>query len=135
MAFGYASCQNSTIENQSDSTMESIPTEILESFETVELFKIAVKKTPAQYNGKRVAIKGYANPLFSRVVYLFDNLPADDELWDDRVRIRVSITDSVQLSVLEKGDYIEINGIVSINIEEIVLDYCTYTMLKTKEEN
>ena len=134
MAFGYASCQNSTIENQSDSTMESIPTEILESFETVELFKIAVKKTPTQYNGKRVAIKGYAN-LFFQFVYLFDNLPADDEPWDDRVRIRVSITDSVQRSVLEKGDYIEINGIVSLNTKEVVLDYCTYTMLKTKEEN
>ena len=133
MAFNISACQ--TGDNGGDNTdaTEQIPTEITATFDTVEAFKIAIKKDPSQYNGKRVSIKAYANPLLSHV-YLFDNVPADDELLDDRPRVQVVITDSIKLSVLEDGDYIDLNGVVTITSEEVYLNHCTYTMIKTNEE-
>ena len=131
--FSLSSCQSKNNKTEETTTIEQIPTEITATFNTVESFKIAVKKDPAKYNGKRISIKAYANPLLSRV-YLFDNVPADDELWDDRPRVQVVITDSIKLSVLEDGDYIELNGVVTITSDEVYLDHCTYTMLKTSEE-
>ena len=133
MVFNISACQMGGDNTDNSGSTDQIPSEIIENFDTVESFKIAVKKDPAKYNGKRISIKAYANPLLSRV-YLFDNVPADDELWDDRPRVQVVITDSIKLSVLEDGDYIELNGVVTITSDEVYLDHCTYTMLKTSEE-
>jgi hypothetical protein len=133
MAFNISACQKGDSADDNTDATEQIPSEITATFNTVEEFKIAIKKDPSQYNGKRISIKAYANPLLSRV-YLFDNVPADDELWDDRPRVQVVITDSIKLSVLEDGDYIDLNGVVTITSEEVYLNHCTYTMIKTSEE-
>ena len=109
------------------------PTEIITSFDSVEALKIAIKKDPSTYNGKRVAVKAYVNKLLSSV-YLFDNLPADDELWDDRARLKVFITDDLKLSVLEDGDYINLNGVINLSSDEISMNYCNYSMIRTNEE-
>ena len=135
MLFSLSSCQTTTNKTEETTITEQIPIENTENFDTVELFKIAIKKDPAKYNGKRIAIKAYAYPLLSlSSVYLFDNIPANNERWDDRPRVKVVVTDSLKLSVLENGDYVELNGVVTITSEEIYLDHCTYTMLKTNEE-
>ena len=112
---------------------ETTSAEIIAFFNSVEDLKIAIKKDPSRYNGQRVSVKAYASKLLSSV-YIFDNLPADDELWDDRPRIQVFITDDLKLSVLEKGDYIDLNGIITISSGEISMTQCTYTMIRTNEE-
>ena len=130
MIFSLSSCQKT----------EQIPTEIIETFDTVEEFKIAIKKDPHKYTDKRISVTGYANTLFKGYssaykVFLFDNLPADDELLDDRVRIEIVITDNVKLAVLEDGDFIKLDGIVTFSYDgNIYLNHCTYTMIKTNEE-
>ena len=132
-----SSCGSKSKENKSKE--DPIPTEISASFDSVEALKTALKNDPYKYNGKRVSVKGYANTLFKEFsgvttkVTLFDNLPADDELWDDRPRIRVVITDSVKLAVLEDGDYININGVITISSDEVYMDHCTYSMINTNE--
>ena len=107
--------------------------EIMATFESVEHFKIALKKDPTQYNNKRVAIKGYAYPRLS-TVYLFDTLPSNDALWDDRPRVEVKISDDVKLAVLERGDYINLNGVVTVHNNEIYLNDCTYSMIYINSE-
>ena len=126
-----------SLQGNKSSNDDSIPTKIIASFDTVDDLKMALKKDPYKYNGKRVSVKGYASTLFKEIegvetkVTLFDNLPADDEPWDDRARIKVIITDSVKLSVLENGDYIFLNGVITISSDEIYMDHCTYSMLNT----
>lgn len=122
--------------NSGDNTeSNSVTIDPIASFDTVEEFKIAVKKDPKLYKDKQVAVKGYANERnpIHKEVWLYDELLADDELYDGRVRIKVDITDSVLLDVVEDGDYIEIYGTVKISDGEIYLGNCTYNMITTNE--
>ena len=130
VSFTLFSCQDNSKEDE----IEEIPTEIFASFNSVEDLKIALKKNPELYNDKRVSVKGYAEVFRNQYVWLFDDIPADDELWDDRSRIKVIITDSVKLSVLEDGDYIDLNGVITISTDDICMEHCTYSMLYTNEE-
>ena len=134
--FSLSSCQSKNNKTEETTTAEQIPTEIIATFDTVEEFKIAIKKDPLKYEGKRVSVKGYANEitLLNKQVWLYDNLLPDDQKYDDRPRIKVVITDSLKLSVIEDGDYIDLNGVVTITSEETCLNHCTYTMIKTNEE-
>lgn len=107
--------------------------EIIASFDSVEELQLAIKNDPHKYTDKRIAVTGYANVLFKEYssackVYLFDNLPADDELWDDRARIEVVITDNLKLAVLEDGDFIKLEGIVTFSYDgKIYLSDCSYS--------
>ena len=134
--FSLYSCQSYYNKAEETTTTEQIPTEITATFDTVEEFKIAIKKDPSKYEGKRVSVKGYANEytLQNKHVWLYDNLLPDDQKYDDRPRIKVVITDSLKLSVIEDGDYIDLNGVVTITSEETYLNHCTYTMIRTNEE-
>ena len=137
--FCLASCQFIKPKPPQDSTnseSNSTNTEPVASFNTVEDFKVEIKKNPTLYNDKQVSVKGYANELtlLNKKVWLYDVLLADDELYDDRPRIEVIITDSVLLAVVEDGDYIEVCGTVTISNGEIYLSNCTYTMITPYEE-
>ena len=136
--FSFSSCQDKTNKAEETTTTEQIPTEISATFDTVEEFKTAIKKDPSKYNGKRVSVKAYANKnvrMYSDTqVWLYDDLLLDDQKYDGRSRIKVIITDSLKLSVIEDGDFIDLNGVVTITSEETYLNHCTYTMIKTNEE-
>ena len=108
-------------------------TKIIASFNSVEALKNELKKAPEKYNGKRITVKGYVNEttMLNKQIWLYDRLLTDDELYDGRSRIEVFITDNIKLSVLEDGDYIELNGIVTIKNNEFYLDNCTYSVIKT----
>ncbi len=131
--FCLASCQNPS-GNSENTESSSTNTEPVASFDSVDDFKIAIKKNPKLYVDKYVTVKGYANKLLSVKVWLFDELPEDDELWDDRARIEVVITDNILFAVVEDKDYIEVGGTVKISDGEIYLDNCTYTMITAYEE-
>ena len=108
---------------------EKVPTEIIATFDSVDELRIAVKKDPTYYNGKRISIKGYADSL-GPITYL----STKNESGEISSKIRVQITDDIKLSVLGDGDYIDLNGVVTIFNGEIRLDHCTYSMISTKEE-
>ena len=48
--------------------------------------------------------------------------------------IKVILSNTVQSSVVESGDYVEITGIVKITDEGIYLDNCKCTVLIAQEE-
>lgn len=105
---------------------------IIESFNSVEELKTAIKNDPHKYDGKRVSVKAYVWKLYT-VVYLLDNLPASGELWDDRARIKVYITDNKKLTVLEHGDYINLEGVITFSYDgEIYMTDCTYSFTGKK---
>ena len=119
-----------------------VPKKITASFDSVEELKAAIKNDPHKYNGKRVSVKGYADiflPSYSSdIVYLCDSLPDDskpvtgNDLLNRSPSIRVYITDDVKLSVLEQGDYINLNGVITISSSnEIYLHHCTYSFDNT----
>lgn len=108
----------------------------------VQDLNLAIKKTPTEYNGKEVTVKGYC---FTRldghdVKYLADVcvVGAGNRYKFDKdgnkSRIKILITDEVLLTVLDHGDYIELTGTVTISNGEIYLDDCTYTMITPYEE-
>ena len=132
--FCLVSCDSEDSTESAESNSTTI--EPTASFNTVEDFVISLKKNPKLYIDKYVAVKGYANAstLQSKRVWLYDELLKDNELYDGRARIKVDITDSVLLAVIEDGDYIEIYGIVEILEGEVCLGNCTYTMIATNEE-
>ena len=136
MAFNISSCQTKGDNAESSVSTEQIPTDIVATFDTVEALKIAVKKEPSYYEGKRVSVKGFASELIlnNKYVHLYDDLLPDDQKYDGRARIRVIITDSLKLSVIQDGDYVDLNGVVTITTEEVCLTHCAYTMIKTSEE-
>jgi len=133
-----ASCQNDDVTESTESA--SVVINPIASFNTVEDFKIAVKKNPTQYIDKQISVKGYANKNINLVtnevrnVWLYDDLLLDSEKYDGRLRIEVFITDSTLRVVVEDGDYIKIYGTVKISGGEIHLDNCTYTMITTNKE-
>ena len=111
-----------------------VPKKITASFDSVEDLKAALKNDPNKYEGKRVSVKGYAKVFYS-IVYLFDDLPAADEPWGDRTRYEVHITDDAKLAVLENGDYIDLNGVITISPSgEIYMLHCDYSFANTKAE-
>lgn len=127
---GLASCQR-------DDTEESpASAETVGSFDTVEDFKIAIKKNPTHYVDKQVSVKGYVDKLGSSTyTWLVDAHTEKNELTDDSIaRISVYITDDLLLTVVGDGDFIEISGTVTVSNGEIYLDNCTYTMITTYEE-
>ena len=136
LLFSFFSCQNKTNKAEETTTTEQIPTEISATFDTVEEFEIAIKKDPSKYEGKLVSVKGYASELtlLSKRMWIYDDLLPNDQKYDGRPRIKVVITDSLKLSVIEDGDFIDLNGVVTITSEETYLNHCTYTMIKTNEE-
>ena len=109
----------------------TVPTEITASFTSIEELKFAIKDNPAKYNGKRVSVKGYVNEstMYTKQVWLYDNLLADNERYDGRIRIEVVITDELKLSVLEDGDCILLHGVVTIANNEISLNHCDYSII------
>ena len=108
----------------------------LAAFDTVEKLRIAARKYPEQYISKQISVKGYASTREwnSKRVWLYDNLLANNELYDDRPRIEVIIPDSIKLALIEEGDYIDVLGILEVIDGELVLTNCTYMLLRTHEE-
>ena len=130
LALGLTSCRNQEpVPDSQEGVTER--TEPIASFDSVKEFKIAIKKEPTLYDGKTVSVKGNAHILLSSV-WLFDEIPGRDELWGDKPRVEVVITDSVVL--VEEGDYIEICGIVKISSDGLYLRECTYTTISAYEE-
>lgn len=134
-ALSLASCQACPNEDSGYITMNTEPTvsQPIASFDSINDFKISLKKDPNAYVGKLISIKGYTNKLtFS--VFLFDNPTQGSEVINGRPRLKIDITDNVLFTVVGDCDYIEVYGVVSIADGEIYLADCTYTMITPREE-
>lgn len=138
LLFAFTACSSDNDGNDSENeATEGIPTEIIATFDSVEDLKLAIKSNPEYYNGKRVSVKAHASVslLTNKNVNLYDDLLADDELYDGRARMRVTITDALKLAVLEDGDYIDLNGVITVTYAEFHMEHCTYSLIHTKGEH
>ncbi|MEE0969612.1 MAG: hypothetical protein U0M06_09600 [Clostridia bacterium] len=117
-----------------------------DSFNSVKELNAAIKKNPTYYNNKRIKVVG--------TIYKDDddNVIADDNgydfsafthfdyrIWARREEnskgiISIEITDDLQNTVVETGDYVKMYGTVIISNGEIYLTDCEYSMIATRDE-
>jgi hypothetical protein len=125
-------------ESATTETTTSASAEPIASFDTVESFRLAMKKNPKQYIENRISIKGYMDKLTLgnyNYTWLEDVHTPSDELVDPKApRIELFITDEVVLTVVGDGDYVEVCGTVEIEEGEVCLKNCTCTMITAFEE-
>ena len=128
--FCFTSCKKNT-----QNSLES--TSIVKEQNPIADLITAIKKNPDEYNNKEVTVKGTIDKESSGTTLydwngtwgVMDRLNAKKE-----ASIKVILSNTVQSSVVESGDYVEITGIVKITDEGIYLDNCKCTVLIAQEE-
>ena len=105
-----------------------------DTFANTEELLNAIKHNPSHYNGKVIAVEGIVEKReyeitlwkYKESAFKYDRAQAPS--------IIIIISDPLQQSVLGWGDYIKLQGTVTISNGEVYLDNCTYTMIKTSDE-
>lgn len=125
-----------------------------DSFNSVKELNAAIKKNPTYYNNKRIKVVGtiikYDNEdgnSFDLETYIVDDNGSDFSTYDDfdfyiwmrynrnsEGIIPIEITDDLQYTVVETGDYVKMYGTVKISNGEIYLTDCEYSMIATRDE-
>ena len=140
--FIFCSCEFCRINYGSTNTSNYLGTSINKdddpfTFESVDELKIAIKKEPKYYNNKQVTVKGTAIA-YEDCILLVDfngtDFGAMERYESKKNSVVIIIPDDVLYSVLETGDYIEVNGTVAISDGKTYLDNCDYTMIATCKE-
>ena len=125
-----------------------------DSFNSVEELNVAIKKNPTYYNNKRIKVVGtiikYDNEdgnIFDLDTYIVDDNGSDFSTYDEfdfyvwmrynrnsKGIIPIEITDDLQYTVVETGDYVKMYGTVKISNGEIYLTNCEYSIIATRDE-
>lgn len=121
------------------------------SFNSVEALMTAIKKNPTEYNNKQVKVVGTviktdhegASYIVDDDGYDFSSITSNYDVqysvWKKTQKeqgsiISVVITDDIQYTVVESGDYVKMYGTVKISNGEIYLANCEYSMIATRNE-
>lgn len=110
------------------------------TFSTISELRNAIKKNPTYYNDNKITVTGTILEHDGDILLVdfngssYDAKEYSEIIRNKRKHIRVVISDDVSVAVLERGDYIKLNGTVRIANGEIYLDNCEYTMLITCDE-
>ena len=94
----------------------------------------AIKHNPSHYNGKAVVVEGIVEKRDNEITLWTYKQSSLKYERSQAPSIIIIISDPLQQSVLEWGDYIKLQGTVTISNGEVYLDNCTYTMIQTSNE-
>lgn len=124
LVLSFASCQFDNL-----NTDDSVCTEPIESFDSIESFNNELKKNPKQYVGQYVSVKGYiCKTSYSSYGYIYlGDAPTASYIYE--VGIPLSMADELYSAVLGDGDYVDICGMVEVAKGQISLVDCSYTLL------
>ena len=123
------STQTPSTSTQTPSTSTQSPPEdeIIEYFQDVETMKKAIKNDPHKYNGKRVSVAGTVINKYSG--YSSGYITLTNSI------VKVYFEDSLEFSVLETGDLIVVDGVISIKTDgTIQINEASYTFKKTMSD-
>ena len=141
-----ATCLCSCSNNNSDTDTETQTTKSYEDYlgTYIKELKLAIKKNPVDYNGDQITLKGmfvhkngetFILDYHNYTTYTFlehYELTLPGSL--DKYAIKIVLADTLNNSLLETWDYVELSGTITILNGEISLSNCVCEILVANDE-